>query len=80
MASPRDAFPPESNLNVWSCFQAGRDGFWLHRLRIAHGVANHVMEPTSILLNRRAPRAKTDWLDEIRNVSILLDCSEERLF
>jgi transposase len=48
---------------VASCFEAGRDGFWLHRLLIAHGVANHVMEPTSILVNRRAHRAKTDRLD-----------------
>jgi transposase len=48
---------------VASCFEAGRDGFWLHRLLIAHGVANHVMEPTSILVNRRARRAKTDRLD-----------------
>jgi transposase len=48
---------------VASCFEAGRDGFWLHRLLVAHGVANHVMEPTSILVNRRARRAKTDRLD-----------------
>jgi transposase len=48
---------------VTSCFEAGRDGFWLHRLLIAHEVANHVMEPTSILVNRRARRAKTDRLD-----------------
>jgi transposase len=48
---------------VASCFEAGRDGFWLHRLLIAHGVANHVMEPTSILVNRRSRHAKTDRLD-----------------
>ena len=41
------------------CFEAGRDGFWLHRLLTAHGVASHVLEPTSILVNRRARRAKT---------------------
>lgn len=45
------------------CFEAGRDGFWLHRLLTAHGIANHVLEPTSILVNRRARRAKTDRLD-----------------
>ena len=33
---------------VVSCFEAGRDGFWLHRLLSAHGVINHVVEPTSI--------------------------------
>src|SRR4030088_1492790 len=48
---------------VMSCFEAGRDGFWLHRLLSEHGVINHVVEPTSILVNRRARRAKTDRLD-----------------
>jgi len=48
---------------VVSCFEAGRDGFWLHRLLVENGVINHVVEPTSILVNRRARRAKTDRLD-----------------
>jgi transposase len=48
---------------VMSCFEAGRDGFWLHRLLVEHGVISHVVEPTSILVNRRAKRAKTDRLD-----------------
>jgi transposase len=50
-------------LDVACCFEAGRDGFWLHRLLTAHGVAAYVLEPTSILVNRRARRAKTDRLD-----------------
>ncbi|HEX7563660.1 MAG TPA: transposase, partial [Bradyrhizobium sp.] len=45
------------------CFEAGRDGFWLQRLLTAHGITAHVLEPTSILVNRRARRAKTDRLD-----------------
>lgn len=45
------------------CFEAGRDGFWLHRFLTMHGIVNHVLEPTSILVNRRARRAKTDRLD-----------------
>lgn len=45
------------------CFEAGRDGFWLHRLLNAYDVATYVVEPTSILVNRRARRAKTDRLD-----------------
>ncbi len=44
------------------CFEARRDGFWLHRLLTANGVPTYV-EPTSILVNRRARRAKTDRLD-----------------
>lgn len=42
------------------CFEAGQDGFWLHRLLTDHGVASYVVEPTSILVSRRA---KTDRLD-----------------
>jgi transposase len=45
------------------CFEAGRDGFWLHRLLTAHEIPTYVVEPTSILVNRRAKRAKTDRLD-----------------
>jgi transposase len=48
---------------LYCCFEAGRDGFWLHRFLTTHGIANHVIEPTSILVNRRARRAKTDRLD-----------------
>jgi len=28
--------------SVMSCFEAGWDGFWLHRLLSEHGVINHV--------------------------------------
>lgn len=49
--------------DVACCFEAGRDGFWLYRLLTSHGIATHMLEPTSILINRRAKRAKTDRLD-----------------
>lgn len=52
-----------SPATVACCFEAGRDGFWLHRLLTAHDIAAYVLEPTSILVNRRARRAKTDRLD-----------------
>jgi transposase len=47
---------------VISCYEAGRDGFWLHRYLVAHGVTNHVVDSSSIEVNRRARRAKTDKL------------------
>ncbi len=50
-------------VDVACCFEAGRDGVWLHRLLTAHDIAAYVLEPTSILVNRRARRAKTDRLD-----------------
>ena len=57
--------PDDASTLVVSCFEAGRDGFWLHRLLTAHGVINHVVEPTSILVTRGARRAKTDRLDAV---------------
>src|SRR5262249_46278581 len=48
---------------VVSCYEAGRDGFWLHRWLVAHAVSNQVIDSSSIEVNRRARRAKTDRLD-----------------
>ena len=59
----RAATKLRQTVDVVCCFEAGRDGFWLHRWLTAHGVVAYVLEPTSILVNRRARRAKTDRLD-----------------
>src|SRR4051794_36023033 len=48
---------------VACCYEAGRDGFWLHRVLETEGIASHVMDPTSLQVDRRARRAKTDRLD-----------------
>jgi transposase len=50
-------------VNLISCYEAGFDGFWLDRLLKANGVNNHVIDPASIRINRKARRAKTDALD-----------------
>ena len=52
-----------TGIQVVCCFEAGRDGFWLQRALTAHDVISYVIEPSSILVNRRARRAKTDRLD-----------------
>ena len=51
---------------VRSCYEAGRDGFWLHRWLTAEGIANVVVDSSSIEVNRRARQAKTDRLDAVR--------------
>jgi transposase len=56
---------------VISCYEAGRDGFWLHRYLVAHGVANYVVDSASIEVDRRARRAKTDRLDLSGLLSLL---------
>jgi len=43
--------------------EAGRDGFWVHRLLEAHGMRSFVVDPSSIAVNRRSRRAKTDRID-----------------
>jgi transposase len=57
---------------VRSCYEAGRDGFWLHRWLVAHGVANVVVDSSSIEVKRRARWAKTDRLDVGKLLSLLL--------
>jgi transposase len=48
---------------VVSCYEAGYDGFWLHRLLTAAGITNHVFDPASIAVDQRARRTKTDRID-----------------
>jgi transposase len=57
---------------VFSCYEAGRDGFWLHRLLEKMGVENLVVDSSSIEVNRRARRVKTDRLDAAKLLSMLL--------
>ena len=48
---------------VVSCYEAGYDGFWLHRLLEAAGISNFVFDPASIAVEQRSRRAKTDRID-----------------
>jgi len=57
---------------VVSCYEAGRDGFWLHRSLVAHSIQNHVIDSASIEVNRRQRRAKTDRLDVRKLLTMLL--------
>src|SRR5687767_14483082 len=57
---------------VVSCYEAGRDAFWLHRWLVAHDVANVVVDSSSIEVSRRARRAKTDRLDAGKLLQLLL--------
>jgi len=48
---------------VVSCYEAGYDGFWLHRWLVARGIDSRVLDPASIQVDRHKRRAKTDRLD-----------------
>ena len=59
----RKRFGLPADAEVTACYEAGRDGFWLHRFLEAVGHRSHVVDSSSIEVNRRARRAKTDSLD-----------------
>jgi len=55
-----------------SCYEAGYDGLWLHRLLERQGVRSHVIDPASVQVDRRARRAKTDHIDAKRLLRSLM--------
>ncbi len=57
---------------VRSCYEAGRDGFWLHRFLASCGIDNAVVDSSSIEVNRRASRAQSDAIDVTKLLSMLI--------
>ncbi|PWB74970.1 MAG: IS110 family transposase [Anaerolineales bacterium] len=70
LAKERFGLPQEAG--VFSCYEAGRDGMWLHRFLEAQGVNNLVVDSASIEVNRRFRRAKTDRLDVGKLLNMLV--------
>ena len=62
----------KQRVEIVSCYEAGYDGFWLHRLLEAHGIRNYVIDPASLQVDRRARRAKTDHVDAERLLRSLM--------
>jgi transposase len=79
LAQGRARFGLVAGARVVSCYEAGRDGFWIHRALTAMGIANRVVDSASIEVSRRARRAKTDRLDALKLVTMLVRvCVGER--
>lgn len=78
----RRRFGLAATARVRSCYEAGRDGFWIHRALTAMGLSNCVVDSASIEVNRRARRAKTDRLDALKLVQMLVRVSygEQRVW
>lgn len=57
---------------VVTCYEAGRDGFWLHRYLVKMGIKNNVVDSSSIEVNRRKRRAKADGLDVEKLLRLLV--------
>lgn len=68
----RARFGLGKDAQVLSCYEAGRDGFWLHRFLVANGIHNHVVDASSIEVNRKQRRAKTDRMDARKLLSMLV--------
>lgn len=72
IALAKKRFGLASNCKVISCYEAGRDGFWIHRFLTELGIENIVIDPSSIEVPRRARIRKTDRLDVSRLLDLLL--------
>jgi transposase len=62
----------KKRVEVVSCYEAGYDGFWLHRLLETRGIRNYVIDPASLQVDRRARRPKTDNADVERLLRSLM--------
>ena len=71
IAAGKQRFGLAPDAPVESCYEAGPDGFWVHRYLTTIGVSNRVVDSSSIEVNRRARRAKTDGLD-VRKLGTML--------
>lgn len=63
VAKAKRRYGLEETAEVRSCYEAGREGFWLHRALEGMGIRNQIVEASSIEVNRRSRRAKTDRMD-----------------
>jgi len=76
IAAAKARFGLAPDAPVVSCYEAGRDGFWLHRALVRRGIANRVVDSASIEVNRRARRAKADHLDAEKLVVMLVRAAQ----
>ena len=72
IAAAKKFFGLSRDCRVLSCYEAGRDGFWLHRALVEAGVESLVVDSSSIEVNRRQRKAKTDALDARKLLDLLM--------
>jgi transposase len=65
-------FGLKGSVRVKSCYEAGRDGFWIHRYLLSKGINNLIVDSSSIEVNRRKRRAKSDRLDADNLLRLLM--------
>jgi len=72
LALAKQRFGLPADAPVVSCYEAGRDGFWLHRFLASEHITNLVVDSASIEVSRRGKRVKTDRLDVEKLLTMLL--------
>jgi transposase len=72
IAEAKEKFGLDEATKVISCYEAGRDGFWIHRCLISKGIDNKVIDPASVEVNRQRRRKKTDRLDAKKLLKALM--------
>jgi transposase len=72
VAEAKRHFGLAATVPVRSCYEAGRDGFWLHRYLVSRSIDNGVVDSSSIEVNRRMRRAKSDGLDARKLLTMLV--------
>jgi len=68
----KERFGLQADARVVSCYEAGREGFWLHRWLVSEGIENRVVDSASIEVNRRKRRVKADRLDGEKLLRMLI--------
>jgi transposase len=68
----KERFKLKGDVRIVSCYEAGRDGFWLHRYLLSCGIENVVVDSSSIEVNRRKRRTKTDRIDARKLLMMLM--------
>ena len=71
IAKAKERFGLPAEAPVYTCYEAGRDGFWLHRALSSRGITNLVVDSSSIEVDRRKKRVKTDPVDAAKLLNLL---------
>ncbi len=73
ISKARERFRLPEPIPVISCYEAGRDGFWIDRyLASLSGHHNLVVDSASIDVKRRHRRVKTDRIDVLKLMAMLI--------
>jgi transposase len=71
IAKAKGRFGLAADAPVCTCFEAGRDGFWLHRALTSMGMVNVVVDSAAIEVSRRHKHVKSDPVDAGKLLNLL---------